>query len=82
MGKYSALWFCIVPPFGQANTTSLELNNISPYYHPTSFDFTVLHICKFCCSFTTDAIWVHTHSGLYWNAVRDANIMHDFHNVS
>ena len=30
MGKYSALWFCIVPPFGRANTAILELN-ISPH---------------------------------------------------
>ena len=33
MGKYSALWFCIVPPFGRANNTTLELN-ISPYCPP------------------------------------------------
>ena len=26
MGKYSALWFCIVPPFGRANTATIELN--------------------------------------------------------
>ena len=26
MGKYSALWFCIVPPFSWANTATLKLN--------------------------------------------------------
>ena len=30
MGKSSALWFCIVPPFGRANTATLELK-IFPY---------------------------------------------------
>ena len=34
MGKYSVLWFCIVPPFGRANTATLELN-ISPYCPPS-----------------------------------------------
>ena len=34
MGIYSDLWFCIVPPFGRANTATLELN-ISPYCPPT-----------------------------------------------
>ena len=34
MGKYLVLGFCIVPPFGQANTASLELN-ISPYCPPS-----------------------------------------------
>ena len=33
-GKYSGLWFCIVPPFGQANTATLRLN-ISPYRPPS-----------------------------------------------
>ena len=35
MGKYSALWFCIVPPFSQANTSTLKLN-ISLYCPPSS----------------------------------------------
>ena len=34
MGKYSALWFCIVPPFGRANTATIELN-IFPYCPPS-----------------------------------------------
>ena len=35
MGKYSALGLCIVPPFGRANTATLELN-ISSYCPPCS----------------------------------------------
>ena len=35
MGKYSALRFCIVPPFGRANIATLELN-ISSYCPPCS----------------------------------------------
>ena len=42
MGKYSALWFCIVPPFGRANTATLELN-ISPYC-PLTNAITYIHI--------------------------------------
>ena len=34
IGKYSALWFCIVPSFSRANTATLELN-ISPYCPPS-----------------------------------------------
>ena len=35
MGKYSALGFYIVPPFGRANTATLKLN-IPPYCPPYS----------------------------------------------
>ena len=34
MGNYSALWLCIVPPFGPASNAILELN-ISPYCPPS-----------------------------------------------
>ena len=46
IGKYSALWFCIVPPYGRANTATLELN-IFPYCPPSH---AIIYMYQLCTS--------------------------------